>query len=217
MARRARAAGRGHRASPRGNPRAKNPPVPIHESFSADYTAITQWAQRADGQWFTRSQYRDPRYGYKWGRWRETTDRSLPLRMTATRVTARLPPIDVEPARGYDVVVDGQVLGRYETFAGASRAAREAHRPGTAARVVPRDNGRKACGCRPNGADDDDRATSEIVYPDGRVHVSFGYRWKDGWFQPSRVKKATTYRTRAAANRAIAAWHRGPVRGNGRR
>jgi hypothetical protein len=218
---------RAHANGRRGNPRPKNPPALIHESFSADYTVINQWAKRADGQWFTRSQYKDPRYGYKWGRWRETTERSLPLRLTPTRVTARLPRLEVEPAAEYDVVVDGRVVGRFETFAGASHAARDAHRPGSAARVVPRENGR-GCSChsrRPSSARTvantarnteavDDRATSEIVYPDGRVHVTFGYRWKDGWFQVSRTKKATTYKTRASANRAIAAWSRGPARGN---
>lgn len=142
------ARGRAARASGRKNPRPKNPPALIHESYSADYTAINQWAKRADGQWFARSQYKDPRYGYKWGRWRETTERSLPLRMSPTRIYARLPRIEVEPASGYDVVVDGRVIGRFETFAGASNAARDAHRPGAPARVVPRENGRGCRSCR---------------------------------------------------------------------
>jgi hypothetical protein len=28
-----------------------------------------QYAQNAGGQWFTRSQERHPRYGYRWSRW----------------------------------------------------------------------------------------------------------------------------------------------------
>jgi hypothetical protein len=45
----------------------------VFESFTMDYTSSIEHAQRADGQWFTRSQYRDPRYGYKWTAWRKTT------------------------------------------------------------------------------------------------------------------------------------------------
>lgn len=29
----------------------------------------TQYAKRADGQWFSRSRVSDPRYGWKWTRW----------------------------------------------------------------------------------------------------------------------------------------------------
>ena len=45
----------------------------VFRSYSMDYSSQIEHAQRADGQWFTRSQYRDPRYGYKWTAWRETT------------------------------------------------------------------------------------------------------------------------------------------------
>ena len=38
-------------------------------SYSADYTSQVEHARNAAGQWFRRSQYRDPRYGYKWTRW----------------------------------------------------------------------------------------------------------------------------------------------------
>lgn len=42
----------------------------IFRSFTMDYTSQIEHAQREDGQWFSRSQYRDPRYGYKWTPWR---------------------------------------------------------------------------------------------------------------------------------------------------
>ena len=45
----------------------------IYQSFSMDFTSTIEHAKRDDGQWFTRSQYRDPRYGYKWSAWRKTT------------------------------------------------------------------------------------------------------------------------------------------------
>jgi hypothetical protein len=38
--------------------------------FSVDYTSKKQAAQRSDGVWFTRSQYRDMRYGYRWTAWK---------------------------------------------------------------------------------------------------------------------------------------------------
>lgn len=41
----------------------------VYETYSMDYTSRTEWARRADGQWFRRGQYRDPRYGYKWSAW----------------------------------------------------------------------------------------------------------------------------------------------------
>jgi hypothetical protein len=44
----------------------------VYETYSADFTSRIQYAQRDDGQWFTRSQYRDPRYGYKWSKWQAT-------------------------------------------------------------------------------------------------------------------------------------------------
>lgn len=45
----------------------------IYRSFTMDYSSEIEHAQRADGQWFRRSQYRDPRYGYKWTRWSATS------------------------------------------------------------------------------------------------------------------------------------------------
>lgn len=44
----------------------------IYRSFSMDYTSEREYAQRPDGKWFTRYQYRDPRYGYKWSKWQTT-------------------------------------------------------------------------------------------------------------------------------------------------
>ena len=43
----------------------------ILTSYTGDYTGQVEHAQRADGQWFRRSQYRDPRYGYQWKAWSE--------------------------------------------------------------------------------------------------------------------------------------------------
>lgn len=43
---------------------------PILETHTMDFTARVHFAQRDDGQWFTRVQGRDPRYGYRWGAWR---------------------------------------------------------------------------------------------------------------------------------------------------
>jgi hypothetical protein len=40
--------------------------------YSMDYTSQTQYAVSETGKVFTRGQYRDPRYGYKWRPWRET-------------------------------------------------------------------------------------------------------------------------------------------------
>jgi len=44
----------------------------VYETYTADYTGITEWAQRDDGRWFYRQRYRDPRYGWKWTRWTGT-------------------------------------------------------------------------------------------------------------------------------------------------
>lgn len=45
----------------------------VYRSFSMDFTSQREHAQRPDGQWFSRYQYRDPRYGYKWSKWQATT------------------------------------------------------------------------------------------------------------------------------------------------
>jgi hypothetical protein len=41
----------------------------ILRSYSMDFTMQVEHAQRGDGQWFRRCQYRDTRYGYKWSAW----------------------------------------------------------------------------------------------------------------------------------------------------
>ncbi len=46
--------------------------TPVFESYSADFTSRIETAQRADGVWFSRYQYRDQRYGYKWSPWRRS-------------------------------------------------------------------------------------------------------------------------------------------------
>lgn len=41
----------------------------VYETYSMDYSSIKENAMREDGQWFSRYQFRDPRYGYKWSKW----------------------------------------------------------------------------------------------------------------------------------------------------
>ena len=40
--------------------------------YTMDYTSQIQFAVSETGKVFSRMQYRDPRYGYKWRPWRET-------------------------------------------------------------------------------------------------------------------------------------------------
>lgn len=61
----------------------------IFEAYTADYGSLVHYAQRSDGQWFTRVQSRDPIFGYKWSRWRKTVAPSRHLSSTARK--ARLP------------------------------------------------------------------------------------------------------------------------------
>ena len=60
----------------------------VYEGTTADYTARIHYAMRADGQWFVRYQERDPRYGYRWGAWRQG---GAPSVLRATGRKARLP------------------------------------------------------------------------------------------------------------------------------
>jgi hypothetical protein len=50
--------------------RAKRSTTLVVTTYSMDFTSQIQHARRSDGQWFRRTQYRDPRYGYKWGPWK---------------------------------------------------------------------------------------------------------------------------------------------------
>ena len=45
-------------------------PLEIVRGCSMDFTMQIEFSRRADGQWFSRCQYRDARYGYKWAAWR---------------------------------------------------------------------------------------------------------------------------------------------------
>lgn len=45
----------------------------IYRAFSMDFTSEREYAQRGDGKWFSRYQYRDQRYGYKWSKWQATS------------------------------------------------------------------------------------------------------------------------------------------------
>jgi hypothetical protein len=46
--------------------------VQTFTGYTMDYTSQIQFAVSETGKVFTRGQYRDPRYGYKWAPWRET-------------------------------------------------------------------------------------------------------------------------------------------------
>lgn len=46
--------------------------VQTFTGYTMDYTSQIQYAVSETGKVFTRSQYRDPHYGYKWAAWRET-------------------------------------------------------------------------------------------------------------------------------------------------
>lgn len=46
--------------------------VQTYTGYTMDFTSQIQFAETADGRVFKRSQFRDPRYGYKWAAWRET-------------------------------------------------------------------------------------------------------------------------------------------------
>jgi len=61
----------------------------ILRSYSMDFTMQIEHAQRADGQWFSRVQYRDTRYGYKWSAWKPVG--SGPEHGSETGRVARLP------------------------------------------------------------------------------------------------------------------------------
>ncbi len=46
--------------------------VQTFTGYTMDYTSQIQYAVSETGKVFKRSQYRDPRYGYKWQKWSET-------------------------------------------------------------------------------------------------------------------------------------------------
>jgi hypothetical protein len=46
--------------------------VQTFTGYTMDYTSQIQYAVSETGKVFKRSQYRDPRYGYKWAKWSET-------------------------------------------------------------------------------------------------------------------------------------------------
>ena len=62
----------------------------IIRSFSMDFTMQVEHAQRADGTWFRRCQYRDARYGYKWSAWQQVVN-GPSGHASETGRTARLP------------------------------------------------------------------------------------------------------------------------------
>ncbi len=66
-------------------------PNKIYETFSSDYTTPIHHAMRADGQWFTRMQVRDMRFGRKLTAWRKTAVAPDRLRELYSGATARLP------------------------------------------------------------------------------------------------------------------------------
>ena len=46
--------------------------VESFDGYTMDFTGRIQYALSETGKVFSRSQYRDPRYGYKWAKWHET-------------------------------------------------------------------------------------------------------------------------------------------------
>lgn len=46
--------------------------VQSFKGYTMDFTSQIEFAVSETGKVFKRSQFRDPRYGYKWGPWRET-------------------------------------------------------------------------------------------------------------------------------------------------
>lgn len=76
----------------------------VYESSTADFSCLVHHARRDDGQWFTRYQQRDPRFGYRWGSWRKA---SAPAYARETGRKARLPKDSPEPgcldcSRGFE-------------------------------------------------------------------------------------------------------------------
>lgn len=51
--------------------------IETYETYTADYTSQVHYARSASGAVFTRMQYRDTCYGYKWTAWRETVAEAL--------------------------------------------------------------------------------------------------------------------------------------------
>lgn len=47
--------------------------VQSFRGFTMDFTSQIDYAVSESGKVFSRIQYRDPRYGYKWGKWRESS------------------------------------------------------------------------------------------------------------------------------------------------
>ena len=46
--------------------------VQTFKGYTMDFTSQIEYAVSETGNVFTRSQYRDARYGYKWTKWRQT-------------------------------------------------------------------------------------------------------------------------------------------------
>lgn len=62
----------------------------IYESYTMDYTAQVHFAQRDDGQWFTRIQQRG-HWGYCWTAWRPVSAKPENARVGCYPRYARLP------------------------------------------------------------------------------------------------------------------------------
>lgn len=63
----------------------------IYTSYTADYTARVEFAINKQGQLFTRTQYRDARFGYKWQPWRPVPAAALPSHVSPSPRKCRLP------------------------------------------------------------------------------------------------------------------------------
>ena len=65
--------------------------IETFSSYTADYTSQVQLAKSESGKVFTRLQYRDPRFGYKWAPWRETAQCAIEGKVNKGARNWRLP------------------------------------------------------------------------------------------------------------------------------
>lgn len=65
--------------------------VETFTGYSMDFTSQIQYAKSETGKVFTRYQYRDARYGYKWGRWQASCDAAIEGKQNEGARNWRLP------------------------------------------------------------------------------------------------------------------------------
>lgn len=65
--------------------------VETFTAYTMDYTGQIQLARSESGRVFERHQFRDPRYGYKWGRWKPASEAAIEGRINQGPRAWRLP------------------------------------------------------------------------------------------------------------------------------